>query len=233
MRKTTDTDTTRVNQDPDAQPLTSNVDWARSILDDAARKRLEEAVVRAEKRTSGEIVPMLVQSSAATGHVAPLLLLLLCTLGLAGLDAAGLSTWWSVALLAGLSIPATLGLSRIPWLRRLLTTRADLERQVFMRAHLEFLSAGLDRTQGATGVLIFVSWAERRVVVLADRAISDLLPPQTWETVRDALLAGIRRGDTAGGFVAAIDLCADILEKHFPVKADDVDELPNTPIVRS
>ncbi|PKN46817.1 MAG: hypothetical protein CVU59_04925 [Deltaproteobacteria bacterium HGW-Deltaproteobacteria-17] len=208
-------------------------DWALSILDDAARQRLEEAVVRAERRTSGEIVPMLVRASAATGHVAPLLLLLLCTLGLAALDAAGLSNWWSVALLAGLSIPVAVGLSRVPFLRRLLTSRADLEGQVFMRAHLEFLSAGLDRTTGATGVLIFVSWAERRVVVLADRAISDLLPPQTWEAVRDALLAGIRRGDTAGGFVAAIDLCADILEKHFPIRPDDVDELPNAPVIRS
>ncbi len=207
-------------------------DWAGSILDPASRRRLEEAVVRAEKRTSGEIVPMLVRSSVATGHVAPLLLMLLWTILLAGLDLTGSTSWWVAGLFAGGAIPVAFGLSRLPLLRRRLTSRADLERQVFARAHLESLSAGLDRTRGATGVLIFVSWDERRVVVLADRAISDLLPPQTWETVRDALLAGIRAKDTAGGFVAAIDLCAEILEKHFPVAPDDIDELANAPIIK-
>ena len=209
-----------------------DTEWAGSILDEAARRRLEEAVARAEKHTSGEIVPMLVRTSTSTGHVAPLLLMLLWVVLLAALDLTGISSWWIVGLLAGLAIPAAFGLSRIPLLRRRLTARDDLERQVFARAHLEFLAAGLDRTQGATGVLIFVSWEERRVVVLADRAISDRLPPETWVTVRDALLAGIRRGDTAGGFIAAIDLCAEILEPHFPVQPDDRNELADAPIVK-
>ncbi len=205
--------------------------WARRVLDDDARRRIEAAVAAAEGRTRGELVPMLVRSSTTTGHVAPLILLLLWTLVLAVSDAVGGLPWLVVIALVVAAFPAALGLARLPLARRLLTSRADRERQVFARAHLEFLAAGLDRTRESTGVLLFASWEERQIVVLADRGIADHLPPEAWEGVRDDLRAGLARGDAAGGFEAAIARCAGLLAPRFPPREDDPNELADAPVV--
>jgi putative membrane protein len=65
-------------------------------------------------------------------------------------------------------------------------------RQVEARALLAFYQSNIQRTIGATGVLIFVSLMERRAVVLADKAIDELVPKDTWRALCDQLIAGIR-----------------------------------------
>lgn len=65
------------------------------------------------------------------------------------------------------------------------------------------------------------------VVVLADKAINEKHNQATWDKVRDLLANGLRNGTGADGFVKAIAECGSILEKDFPIKADDTDELPN------
>jgi putative membrane protein len=44
--------------------------WARGILKPEDREKISEAVRRAEIKTTGEIVPMIVQKSSVSGHVA-------------------------------------------------------------------------------------------------------------------------------------------------------------------
>ncbi len=201
------------------------------ILDENARKRIEQAVIEAEKRTSAEIVPVLVLRSSAVGHVAPLAGFFLCTLGLLVQPLVSMHAAYSLTVVV-VSLLAGWGLSFLPAVQRLLTPRENRLRQVEMRAHLEFFSIGVHRTRKDTGVLIFVSWMERRVVILAGDAVSSQVPAETWEKARDALLAGIRRRDVAGGFADAIALCADALAEVLPATSGDADELPNAPVVK-
>ncbi|HEX4922624.1 MAG TPA: TPM domain-containing protein [Bdellovibrionales bacterium] len=198
-------------------------------------KKIEAAVAAAEKRTSGEIVPMIVSRSSVRSHV-PFLAGLVLALLILSID------WYlglplrPYAWLAPVQAAVVFGLAWLSagsnFLLRLLTDDDDLAFQCQVRARLEFWEAGLHKTDGSTGVLIFISNAEHQAVVLADDSVAKKLPEDAWQPVVDRLVAGLKKGDCAQGFSDAIDLCASILEKHFPPKPQDRNELPNRLVVK-
>jgi putative membrane protein len=180
----------------------------------------------------------LVRRSSTVGHV-PLLaftLLALCLL-LFDLAAYG-SAWWGGPhwawlglgwlLAAGLALFA----SRFDAVQRILTSRLDQTLQVELRAEVEFFENRVGQTRESTGILLFVSLMERRAVVLADRAIAEKLDPGIWQEVIDLKIAGVKRGDLAAGFVEAIGRCGALLTPHFPIRADDTNELRDHLIVK-
>jgi putative membrane protein len=48
-----------------------------------------------------------------------------------------------------------------------------------------------------------------------------------WDHAVAALVAGMREGQTADGFIAAIEQCGAVLAEHFPPGVLNPDELPN------
>ena len=109
--------------------------------------------------------------------------------------------------------------------RRLKTGRAHL------RAIEQFLAQNLHTTKGRTGVLLYVSNAERYAEVIADDGIYNSVQPDIWDDLIDDLTAQIGRGARVEGFVAAIERCGAILAEHFPPEQLGEDELPNHLIV--
>jgi putative membrane protein len=85
----------------------------------------------------------------------------------------------------------------------------------------------LDRTRGRTGILLFVSIAERYVEILADRGIDEKVPPGTWKEIVAAFTRQVREGKIADGFVGALTACGALLVSRFPRAADDQNELPD------
>ena len=99
------------------------------------------------------------------------------------------------------------------------------------RAHAEamrqFFAQGLDKTTQRTGVLIFASTAERYAEIIADAGINEKVTPQVWNEAVAELIAAIKAGRPADGFVAAIERCGGVLAAHFPPGALQRDELPD------
>jgi putative membrane protein len=75
---------------------------------------------------------------------------------------------------------------------------------------------GLHRTQGRTGILLFVSLLEHRVQVLADQGINDRVPSGTWDEVVQGIVAGIRADRPAEALCRAIEQCGELLTHHCP-----------------
>jgi putative membrane protein len=196
-----------------------------------------EAIREAESSTSGEIVPMIVRRSSTVGHVP----VLLATLLVAAFFALGGPAWqadllgphwaWFLADLGAVLLLTALG-ARQPWLQRWLTPRADQVQQVEARAMLEFYQSNLQRTTGATGVLIFVSLLERQAVVLADKAVNDRVPTDTWTQVCERLVTGLKAGRLGPSVAEAVQACGSLMTPLFPIGADDVNELKNQLIVK-
>ena len=211
--------------------------WIKGWLDEERIGTIRQAVAAAEKKTRGEIRPMIVRASTQTGHMPLLVTLILAVAGLLILDglnhtlAGGTPAWSPLAILALAWLAGRL-LAGLGPVQRLLMHPRLRAHQVGMRAELEFFEAGLDKTEGDTGILLFVSLAEHQAVVLADKGIAGRLPPDTWDGVVQLLLQGIRRGDMAAGFISAIDECGRILAEHFPIAPGDVNELPDTLIIK-
>jgi putative membrane protein len=100
------------------------------------------------------------------------------------------------------------------------------------QAFQEFYAQRLHKTEAATGVLVFVSLLERRVVLLADEGIDAKLDAQFWADTDDAILDGIRRGSLRDGLVDGIARAGECLSLHFPWKEGDRNEIPDRVIVR-
>ena len=77
----------------------------------------------------------------------------------------------------------------------------------------------LHLTRERTGVLIFVSLGERMAELIADEGIADHVEPHVWDRAMAALTEGLKRGEPAAGFAAAVGLCGDVLAEQFPASA--------------
>jgi putative membrane protein len=207
-----------------------------SFFSPADLKEIAAAVHDAEARSAGEIVPYAVSHSdhyeAGTWKGA--------TLGgfLAVVIAAAvhwLGGYWGGFVLAWIVVPPLVGgalgflaTALIRPLRLWLAGPAAIDHHVHQRATAAFLESEVFHTKERTGVLIFLSLLERRVVVLGDSGINARVQQHEW----DAIVAGIRTGMGAGtpgkALAGAIRQCGDLLARHdLAVRADDTDELPD------
>jgi putative membrane protein len=191
------------------------------------RERISAAIRSAEIRTSGEIVCVLAQSSSTAGALPVLLaavLALALPWGLLALTSMTVERMLSLQVIAFVVLVALLCLPRV----RTALMPARVRRAAAHRVALEqFALRGIDRKQERSGVLIFVSLAERYARIIADERIAARVHPAQWRGAIDALVAHMRDGRIADGFIAAVELCGNELAAHFPRTPASRDELPD------
>lgn len=207
---------------------------AVAVFDEAARERVRAAVASAEGRTTGEIVPVLLERSDP--HPAGEWRAALGFLLLGSALLARQLPWHIPLALVGCQLAlGAVGfwLARaLPHAKRLFISEARATATAEEQAFIEYQRHGLASTEAATGVLLFVSLFERRVVVLADSAIAERVDPGVWAEIDDIVLDGVTRGALADGLVVAIERSGDLLAEHFPWNDGDRNELPDHLIVR-
>jgi putative membrane protein len=206
------------------------------VFSDAEMAAVRAAVTEAEKRTSGEIVPYVVPASdaypnalwkgATLGALAgPLLALALHRLW--DLWGTHLELWVTAPAAAGAAIGFLLA-AFVPPVKRWLAGDEMLELRTRQRAEMAFLEEEVFRTRERTGILLFLSLFEHRVVVLADGGIHTLVEPGQWDGIAARIAAGIRAGRGGEALLEAIQSCGALLERHGVARrADDVNELPD------
>ncbi|HVZ32240.1 MAG TPA: TPM domain-containing protein, partial [Polyangiaceae bacterium] len=113
-------------------------------------------------------------------------------------------------------------------LRRIVPARVQLA-AVGARAQQAFIEQGVTETRQRSGVLLFLSEAERRVELLADRGIHLHVGAESWQRLVNRVVADIRAGRAAQGVAAAIDSIGESLARHFPPEPDDINELADAP----
>ena len=192
-------------------------------------KRVEEAIRSAEGKTSGEIVPVVVDRSDAYLHVdfiGALIVQFAAFLAAVWLLPAFNYIWILAVQVLGLVV-GFLAFRYLAPLKRLCLSPKIAEEEVFEKALRVFRELDLHHTAERTGILILVSLLEHRVQVLADSGINARVKSGTWDEVVGIVLAGIKGGDLCQGLCDAIERCGEILAHEFPIRPDDVDELPS------
>jgi putative membrane protein len=184
------------------------------------------AIRSAEQRTSGQIVCVIRRSSSEYFYVPVLWAALVALITPWPLI---VFTQWSVQriFLAQIAVFAVsvLVLSSPP-LRMALVPPAVRRARAHRAAIEQFFARGLTLTKSRTGVLIFVSMAERYARIIADEGIAAKVSNREWQSAIDALTTHMRDGRIAQGFIAAIECCGAVLATHAP-PTDTGDELPN------
>lgn len=97
-------------------------------------------------------------------------------------------------------------------------------------ARRQFLEQNLHHTAGSTGMLIFVSEAERYVEILVDEGISSRLDNAVWQGIVEAFTLKVKQGQTLQGFLECIDACGEHLKAQVPA-THERNELPNHLVV--
>jgi putative membrane protein len=189
-------------------------------------KAISAAIRAAEQRTSGQLVCVLAHASSNYAHVP---ILWATTLALVLPWPLIYFTQWSVEriFLAQLAAFLLAGLifSWMP-LRLLLVPRAVRRAQAHRAASEQFLVRNVGHTANRSGVLIFVSLAEHYARIIADEGIARRVHKSEWQEAIDALLAHVRDGRIAAGFIAAVERCGAVLAEHAPPDGSP-NELPD------
>jgi len=201
-------------------------------------QRIKTAVKDAEQKISGEIVPVIVEKSGYYSIAnykgsligAALTFIFMIMLDRYVIHDAGITLVYDpvfiffVVILGGV-VGAVLP-NFVNQLMRVLVSQRHFDHATKQRAENAFLEEEVFNTRHRTGIMIFISFFEREVIVMADRGISKVVDQKQWDKIVADLVANIRIGKIVVGLEGAIKRCGEILlEKGFVISADDVNEL--------
>jgi putative membrane protein len=196
--------------------------------------RIKAAVFEAESKISGEIVPVFVESSGSytiANYRGGLIAAISTFLSIIFLDryAPQYAIYDPLMILIIFLVAGILGglaSHYILPLKRLLANQAHKDAATRVRAERAFLEQEVFNTRDRTGILIFVSFFEQEVIVMADKGISKVVDQREWDALVRLIIDGIRRNKLIDGLEAAIKRSGEILlEKGFLRAEDDINEL--------
>jgi len=202
-----------------------------TLLTADQQRQVSVAIAEVEKQTDAELVTVLA-SRADNYHYIPTLwaaVVALITPGIISLTAFWLAGW-EMLLAQWIVFIALALLLRIPAVMVRLVPKSVRYWRASNLARRQFLENNLHHTRGDTGVLVFVSEAERYVEILADRGISQHVSDDKWQTIVSAFTANVRAGRILEGFLECVEASGALLKQYAPA-THDKNELPNRLIV--
>ena len=201
-------------------------------LTQSERDRISQAVLEAEKLTTGEIVPMIVAQSddypGARWRLAIVIALLFGFLAYFFLDDFD-PAWILWVQIPGLYIGY--GLGNFSVVLRPFLASSKIDEEVHQRALQAFFSRDLHATKDRTGILVMASLLERRVEILADTGINAKVSQETWQGILTELIGKIKSGDLTEGICNAVRECGEVLAEDFPGTHDNPNEISNKIII--
>lgn len=109
--------------------------------------------------------------------------------------------------------------------------RVHIERrcqgELWQRAMEVFHLLKMDNTKRDNGVLIYVAIEDRKFIIYGDKGINEVVPPGFWESTKDSIASHFKKGNFKQGLVEGILKAGDQLQRHFPWKEGDQNELSN------
>jgi putative membrane protein len=199
-----------------------------AFFTDAAKKRVTEAVVDVESRTSAELVVVVRHASGkwrevdlVVGALVAFGVLLILLFHPRPIPVEVMPVDVILAFLAG-----TVMCSSIPPFKRALLVRKTVSARLRAAAREAFVDQGVSRTRKRTGILVYVSTFERRVEIVADIGVDAKLVEAEARALREAVAHRL----DLDAFLVALRRFGPALAGALPRAADDVNELPDAPV---
>jgi len=98
---------------------------------------------------------------------------------------------------------------------------------VLDRAAVVFQTLAMHKTALRNGVLFYLATEDRKFAILGDGGINAVVPEGFWDEVKDTVIVGLAAGNPAEGLASGIRLAGQQLSAHFPLEANDINELSN------
>lgn len=196
---------------------------------------VESAVTELEQATDAEIVVVATPRSGSYRDVA---ILFGCGAAWLMLLAVLYSPWhfnpaWIPLELPAVGVAAGWVAHRSPGLIRALTRRSRREAQVRTAAEAAFQQEVVHGTRNRTGVLIFLSALEDRVLVIPDLGLDARVPGADWNGIRWGTGKQPHAPGNLDHFIDGLRAVGRVLAHRVPATDDNPDEIANAPRIRS
>ena len=217
-------------------------------LNDQVFENIKKTVAEVEAKTTGEIALALAPESAhysfwellSANIFAAILLLVLLPFSESIRGLYRLIYWqnepgWIIPVFyvisAFVAVVLFFYLANIPAIDRLIIPAAVRRSCVTHRAFRYFTESGVYDTAEHSGILIFVSFMEKQVRIIADRGISQKISQDLWNLIADELAENLKKGDAEAAFTSAIKKCGQLLAENFPNHEENPNELADGLVV--
>ena len=207
---------------------------SKNIFTDSDKEAIKKAVAQLENASSGELV--LYYAKDSDSYVASAwkfsgLIGVIYSLGIITLS----YQWLLPPNFTPIIISTTILLAMVvtfiiawfvPKVRISVTPATVIEHRVLTKARDIFLQEQVFNTLDRTGILIYISALERKVMVIGDKGINEKINQSDWENVVQLVINGIKSKQMTKGIIEAIEVCQKLLlDNGFNVRRDDVNEL--------
>jgi putative membrane protein len=127
-------------------------------------------------------------------------------------------------------IAISFALTNIPFIDRKIIPNSAKFGAVETRAESTFYRVGINKTKDASGILIYISYLEQKVRILADSGIASKIEVSAWNQIAKNLADNLKSNATEA-ICDAVKDCGKILEENFPAKEENPDEISNELII--
>lgn len=104
------------------------------------------------------------------------------------------------------------------------TTARDRAIEIFAQLHTW-------DTAENNGVLIYLLLSERDIEIVADRGFSGRVATAEWQQICAVIQRCLNDGRYRDGALQGIELVTRLISRHFPPDANDINELPDKPVL--
>jgi uncharacterized membrane protein len=91
-----------------------------------------------------------------------------------------------------------------------------------------FTKLNMHQTKDRNGILFYLAINSKSFAVWGDEGIHQKVDDEFWKSITDCAIGYFKQNDLITGIEKAIELCGEKLKIHFPIEADDKNELSNT-----
>jgi putative membrane protein len=197
------------------------------FLDDDARAAFQQAIETIEGASGVEVVLAVRRRSAGYLHANLIVGAVVAVAGLAAMlfaeDAFGLTSILIDPFLVGGAAGVLVEL--LPQIKRWLTPTAVRHRHVAHGARAAFVDRGVHNTLDRSGLLVYISWLEQDVALVADSGLARALGPEPLQAIEDELTRAMPNGGAA--FAKALAAFAPRFAAAIPHRDGDLNELPD------
>ncbi len=99
------------------------------------------------------------------------------------------------------------------------------------RALAIFSQLDMEKTEAKNAVLIYIAHKDHQCSVIGNEGIHQYVGNEFWQQQCQLMIDHFKQRDYTLGVVSAIERIGSELAKHFPIKPDDQNELPNEVII--
>lgn len=204
------------------------------IISDKERLLIKNLIKEAEKKTVGEVVPIIVHRSdeyPAAHFRGAIIVSFIFSLILYYSPFSIINPIYFLWIqIPGLFLGYQL--AHFSVIKKFLIFKNETEEEVTQRAFESFFHYNLHVTSNHNGVLIFISLLERKIKIIADVGISAKVDQKVWDEIVYEFTDQVKKDQFVESLSKTIVAVSNVLESHFPsTGAASKNELSNDIII--